>query len=363
MRTLDRYLAREVGLNWLAVAVVLMLILVSGGLAQLLARAAEGDLPTDLVGRLLLVDSLRFFYWILPLAAFLGVILALGRLYRDSEMAVMIASGVSPVGLLRAVMGVALPVAALSALLAFWLVPAVEAERAALEADAEARAELAVITPGRFLSGRDGRAVLYVESVGPEGLANVFIYTRTGDGEPAVEVARQGRLVTDPESGQRMIELLDGHRYQGLPGETRFRIWDFDAHTVGIPGSEPPPPEIEARAMTTTELLGTGGDAVEAELHWRIAQPLSVLLLALLAVPLSHTEPRGGRAGRMTAALLIYLTYSNLLAAGRAWVEDGVVDAWTGMWSLHLALLVLGGLLLWRRSGGRLPALPRGRAA
>ena len=61
--------------------------------------------------------------------------------------------------------------------------------------------------------------------------------------------------------------------------------------------------------------------AAAAELQWRFALPISVLMLALLAIPLSHVRPRQGRYSHILPAILIYIVYMNLLFIARNWVE------------------------------------------
>jgi len=60
-----------------------------------------------------------------------------------------------------------------------------------------------------------------------------------------------------------------------------------------------------------------------AEFQWRMSTPISALLLALAAIPLSHSRPRQGRYAKMLLALGIYAIYFNLLDVSRSWVEQG----------------------------------------
>ena len=103
----------------------------------------------------------------------------------------------------------------------------------------------------------------------------------------------------------------------------------------------------------TGELVGSPDPEDQAELHWRIAAPLSVLLLALLAVPLAHTSPRAGRYGKLVLGILAYLVYSNLLALGQAWVAKGYVPSAVGLWWVHGLAAVAAFWLIAQRLGWR----------
>ena len=362
-RTLDRYLAREIALNWFAVSVVLMLILVTTGFAQVLARTAEGELPADLVGWLLLVNSVEFLTWVLPLGIFVGVLLALGRLYRDSEITVMVGSGLSPASAIRPILWVAVPVAFLALFVSGWLLPQAEVKRGEIEADAESRSEIQAVAPGRFVQSGDGRVALYAEEVDGERLLRPFVYQRN-DGTDAVEVARTAHQEVDPETGERFLVFEDGRRFEGTPGEERFREYEFETHRVSIPEVRPGAPDVGVTSKPTIELLGSTKPADVAELHWRISQPVIILILAVLALPLSHSGPRKGRAGKITVGILLYITYVNLLAVGRSWVEHGEAPVWLGIWGFHAALLALTVVTMLVRQGViGMPRLPRRRAA
>ena len=95
--------------------------------------------------------------------------------------------------------------------------------------------------------------------------------------------------------------------------------------------------------------------------------PLTLLVLAVLAVPLARTEPRKGRFAGLASAVLVYLIYANLLAAGRGWIERGQVPEAAGLWWVHGLFLAAAGVMLvyqlglwrqWVRASGGRPATP-----
>jgi lipopolysaccharide export system permease protein len=86
-----------------------------------------------------------------------------------------------------------------------------------------------------------------------------------------------------------------------------------------------------------------------AELQWRLFTPVSAVLLALLAVPLSHTAPRQGRQARVITAMLVYTAYHFLTAMAKTWMEQGRIEALPGLWTIHAALVLVIVALLWPR--------------
>lgn len=363
-RILDRYLFRESLDTWAAVTGVLLLILMSSRFAFYLGDAAQGRLPGDAVFSLLALSTVNYLTLIIPLGLFLGVMLAFGRLYRDSEMAALMACGVGVRDLYRPLLRLALLLAVLLLGLAALVAPWAAEKSNIVRKNAERQAEISVFESGRFKQTRSGDAVYYAERVDEKGLAleNVFVQRveragPVGDA-PARETvsiitARSGRQELDPETGVRQLVLREGQRYTGTPGQADFSVVGFTEHGIMLDVIDPDYATTDPRVLPTASLLGSADLRHRAELHWRIGVPVQALVFALLALPLSRVNPREGRYGRIIAAILIYIIYSNLLGVMRVQMERGSVEADLGLWPVHL-LFVAGALgLLLAQNGWR----------
>ena len=189
MQVIDRYLTREVAFTWLSVTLVLLAILISNQFARILGDAAGGKLPRDAVFTLLGLTSLNYLTILIPLALFLSVMLALGRLYKDSEMTALIACGVGPSELYRPLLRFALVVAVVAGALSIFAAPWALRQVETIRADAEREAQIDALDPGEFRTS-DG-VVFYAESRGDDGLLrNVFLERTVGNRIEAV-VARR----------------------------------------------------------------------------------------------------------------------------------------------------------------------------
>ncbi|NNC55297.1 MAG: LPS export ABC transporter permease LptF [Pseudomonadales bacterium] len=354
--TLDRYLLREILYTLLAVTGVLLFILLSNQFARVLGEAAAGRLPRDAVLQLMGLTSLQYLTILVPVSLFLAAMLAFGRLYKDSEMSAIMACGVGPARLYRPLMAVAiLAIAALSWLsldLAPW-----SAETAhILRKNAQRDAELGSLEAGRFRSAAGGSTVFYAESVTDDGMmANVFIQRQSGD-EVQVAVAERGQLVKD--RSQPYFVLRNGRRYEGVPGSSAFRIIEFREHGIPIELAPPDLVSDDAELLPTMALLGSSRLADQAELQWRLSVPISALMLALLALPLSRTSPRQGRYGKLAVAVLVYIVYANLLGAARVWLERGLLPPALGLWWVHGLVLAAVLLMLLQNNRWRFSVVP-----
>lgn len=351
---IERYLFREMALTLVAVTTVLFLIFVSSWFARLLGQVAAGDIQVNVVFLLLGLKSVDALMLLLPLSLFLAVLLAFGRLYKDSEMVAMLACGVSLLRVTRFVFWFGLGFGLIIAVITLYLGPLAKAERFKVQQALEASIGLEGIAAGQFRELAGGRVVFYAERLADDGKAmeNVFIQGG-GKGMEHLLVAERARL-RDDDQGGRYLVLENGYRYEGEPGRADFRITRYQLHEILV--AEPEERREEAIAATaalpTLALWGSDKPWHQAELQWRLAMPLAALLMALLAVFLSRTNPRQGRYGKFFLGILVYAIYSNLLGVARTWVERGKIDPGIGIWWVHALLLLIVAVLMFQHLGG-----------
>lgn len=343
--TLDRYLLRETAAATLAVLLVLLAIMLSARFARFLAAVATGDLPRDLLAQVVALSSVQYLVLLIPAALLLAVMLTLGRLYKDSEVAAMMGCGVSLGGLYRPFLWLSALMALLTAWLAFDAGPRAGRQVDYIFKDARRLVQYSPFEPGRFKAVAGGRAVFYTEDVDDQGekLTTVFARVEEQDGESVV-IASEGRQQIDTATGERRVTLYGGRRYAGTPGQADYDVVQFEEFETRIT-----PPQFiysssKRKLSDTSDLLASDDVQDKAELAWRIAAPVSVFVLGLLAVPLSHLRPRQGRYGKLVIGIVLYLVYSNLMGLGQAWIAKGAVPAVIGLWWVHL---IFGGAALW----------------
>ena len=363
MPIIDRYLIKEVTLTLLAVTPVLLLIFLSNRFVQYLGEAAAGKLPADVLWALLAFRSISVLSLLLPLAFFVSVVLALGRLYKDSEMIVLAASGISPLRIVQTVGAAGVVMALLVAALTFYIEPWANAQTSQVRKRAEAASEIRIITPGRFKESRQGDHILYVERLSPdlERMHNIFIQSRQGD-QVNILTSQHGYQYTDQQSGDLYVVLEDGNRYEWAPGGGDFKIVKYAKYTVRIEQKDIPVQGSLREVAGVDPLLRNLDAGAKAELQWRFSLPISMLLLAVLGVLLARTTPRQGRYAKLFMAILVYIIYMNLMTVARSWVEQSVAPSLLGMWWVHIGVLaVIAALLAWQM-GVRVP-IPIARLA
>lgn len=359
-----RYLARDLLLTTAAVAVVLLSVVMSARFVQYLADAAEGKIDPDVVFAIMGYRMPGFLELILPLAFFLGVLLAYGRLYQDSEITVMHACGVSRARLAGYTLALATAVGGGVAVLSLWLTPQGMARAETLVDAQKNRGEFDLMDAGRFYPLRGGRGVSYAGELSPDGrMEDVFLVEAGADsaGEPrmVIVVAARGEPQRSEDGRAVYLVLEDGYRYQGVPGQADFEITQFAEYGQRIPERARRDRPGWAESVPTGELRQSTDPEHIAALQWRYSTVLLVPIITLMALPLSRTSPREGRFARVLPAMVLYMLYLISLNAARGAIEDGELATTPGLWAVHGLFVMLGiGLMLWW-VGWRPPALLR----
>lgn len=362
-----RYLYREVLQVFVAVLAVLLLIYISNRFVRYLAQVASGSISSDLILELVLLKLAENTPLLLPMALYLAVLLALGRLYRDSEVIAMSAAGVGVRNLTQSLLWFSCGFGLLAGALSLYVGPRAAELQHSLYERAKGEAQIAGIHAGRFREFGKGERVVYVEQVATDGrsMENVFVQVRGRRGQDLL-VADRAYPSTQGSEGDRFMVLENGFRYTGEPGSLDFVITRFFRHAVRL-DQVTAPGYRKLEAMPTLELLRRGGPKDMAELQWRLSIPLSVLLLTLMAVPMARTSPREGRYAKLVVAFVLYFLYNNGVSIAQKLVERGDLHPSVGVWPVHLVFAALAiGLLLYQTSTGsrwRPPWLRRRKAA
>src|SRR5688572_18248331 len=240
MPRIDRYVLREIASAFAACVVVLVMVSLSGIVADLLSKISRGKVPAGLLLSQLGLRALDVLPLLLPLALFLGVLLAYGRLYRDSEMAVLSAAGVGLRRLARPLLWIALPIALLVGLTSLWLAPAAMRTSKAMIEAANRSLLIAGIEPGRFVEIPGRQSVVYLAEMEPDGsrFKRLFVHSER-DGRVDVVTAVSGELYQESQGEERYLSLTDGFRVEGELGKDEFRLMRFKRNDIRVPDSEP----------------------------------------------------------------------------------------------------------------------------
>jgi lipopolysaccharide export system permease protein len=345
---LDKMIALDLFKTMLSMLSVIVVIIVSQKFVRILDKAVDGQISDETLLTILEFKTLVVATGLLPAAAFMAVLMVLGRMYRDHEMSAIASAGGGLLAIYRAVFLLMIPVSVVSIALSLVAAPWAEARIAQITHHDEESADLRGIAAKKFSEYSQGDLVFYVENIDEnKKLHKIFVQHRQ-NGKLAIITADEGRL-QDLADG-RYIVMEKGERVQGFPGELNYVIESFNEYAVRI-DERTTALNLNLQAMATVALWQSIMPRDVAELQRRISVPLSLLCFVFLAVPLAQIAPRGGAYGNLLVAFLIYFIYGNLAKVSQSWVIKNLVPAWFGGYWLYGAMLVLGIVLLIRLYG------------
>ncbi|QDH71004.1 LPS export ABC transporter permease LptF [Marilutibacter alkalisoli] len=360
MPKLDRYLLGEFAQAVLATLTVLLIVCVGGALTDVLGDIARGRVPAGLLLAQLGLVLLNWLPVIMPLALMLGLMMAMGRLYRDAEMPVIASIGVGPRRMLKPLLWVMVPLVAVVAACSLWLGPWAERLSRELINEANRNTLVAGLEPGRFTELPGGGGVAFVGEMTGDGrrFDRVFVY-RQSDDRINVTTSNEG-LLKAGEDGERYLVLNNGFEVEGpRNGGQDYRLMRYASNEVRMPPGKEKFDLDEPKALPTVALVGDPRPEAVAQLHRRLAPPLLALAFALMAIPLARSMPRQARYGPMLMGFLGYLIGVNLMLVGSGWLAKGTIPPVLGLWWLVLPLLVVG---VWLYSTDGRMRRPRVRA-
>ena len=352
-----RYVARELLLVFLGVFALLLVVGLSARFIGFLQGAADGRFTAEALWLLLALRVPEFVQVTAPFALFIALLLTFGRLHAEREYAVLAAAGASPGRIVRWLLAIVVPVMVLVAVLSLGITPEARRLYAELSLEQLVDSELDALIPGAFHTYDGGRRVTYAQSVDREAnqLQGVFLAERRGSVDVTVwaDSGRQHRL---PATGSRFLELEDGVRYEGRPGEAGYRVVEF-ARLGQRLERDAPIPLVDVRSLPT-RALGFEEPEQAAELHGRLGWPLMTAVAALAAFGMARPAPRAGRFARTVPGVALFVAYYLALVFAQEGLSEGVLPGFLGLWFVHALMLAVA---IWLIVAGTRPAGRRWR--
>ena len=348
---INRAFITEVLRTAIAVTFVVLSIFLVLRVMGFLSQAAEGLIPVGSVMNLVILKMVAYLDVMLPLMFYIALIMVLNRWYSDQEMAVLASAGLGISNFLKPVGSLILIVGGVVAIFSFYLTPLSLAKGYALEAEYRQSNEITGIITGKFVEGKDGNGIYFVEDYNREtgNYENVFVY-RASFTREGVVVAKEAYRTEDERTQDQFLVLINGSRYEGQPGSPEYRVVDFEKYALRIEPKNQTKLSLPIRARSNSELRASDAPAFRSEWLWRIAKVFTLPILAIFALALSHVDSRKGKSSGLVLAFFVYLTYTNLLGYSVALIKKGEDETGLTIWLVHGVYFLLAIYCLYRRN-------------
>tara|TARA_R110000868_G_scaffold215663_2_gene465783 strand:- start:13324 stop:14364 length:1041 start_codon:yes stop_codon:yes gene_type:complete len=341
----QKYLSKQVKKTSISIIIILLFIVTSNQYISLLSKAVHGKIVKEGILDILFLSMPTLLGVLLPIALFLGIILVLSRLYADSEMVILNSNGIGPLDILNYIKWPILSFALIAAVVNLYVNPKVMYYKDFFKNKYQAIAKLQHLPVGEFLSFANGKYVIYISNKvnDDKELENIFLAEDNAD---SLILSQKASFVKG-DNNERILVLHDGMRYHGISDKKSLNVIEFKKHGFMLPkiniSNKLDKKEKPTKLLFNSQLLED-----KLELQWRISFVLAPLILAILAIPLSRVSPRQGKFTKIIPAILIFISYYNLLASSIDWVEAGYIPLWIGLWWVHL-LFLTAAIWLWRK--------------
>ena len=346
---ISRYLLRNLIVFFLAITFIIGLIVFGNQFVLTTQESLSYGIPIKELMPLVGFNMLRDIPIILTLSLFLSIIITISQLYKNSEAVVMNSIGLGD----RDFINLIKPIVFFTFIVVFYLtifaVPWAKQQKSYAEDETVNASEFSFITEGKFESFKNGEIVFYAseskttDTVGEQNMEEIFIYA-LDKGKPVIVLASEAKKYTNAKSESIYLRLKNGIRYEGLPGNENINILNFEKYDLEIVSGDIQKSissfsEIEEK--NTIALLREGGVKANAEIQWRISQPISVLILSIFGVFLGKSSPRTGKGINLIFGIIIFMLYNNALLVAKSAIESGQLSPLIGMWGIHLLLLLI----------------------
>ena len=358
---ISRYLLRNLAVFFIAIFFIIALIVFGNQFVLTVQESVEHGIPIQELMPIVGFNMLRDLPVILSLAFFLSIIISISQLYKNSEAVVMNSIGMGDKNFIYLLQPVVIFLFILVFVLTIYAVPWAKQQKSFAEDETVNASEFSFITEGKFESFKNGEIVFYASESslsdieGEQNMEEIFIYV-SNETSPIVVLASEATKYADSKNESIYLRLKDGVRYEGLPGDENVNILDFDRYDLEIVSGEVQKSlsnfsEIEEK--TTIDLILQGGKLANAEIQWRLSQPISILILSIIGVFLGKTSPRSGKGVNLLFGVIIFMLYNNGLLVAKNSIESGQLNPYVGLWSIHI-LVVLFMIIFYQFRQGKL---------
>jgi len=346
---ISRYLLSNLIIFFFAITFIIGLLVFGNQFVLTAQESISFGIPIKELMPLIGFNMLRDIPIILSLSLFMSIIITISQLYKNSEAVVMNSIGLGD----KNFMNLIKPIVFFTFIVIFYLtifaVPWAKQQKSYAEDETVNASEFSFITEGKFESFKNGEIIFYASESKINDVANVqnmeeiFIYGLANE-IPTIVLASEAKKYTDATSNSIYLRLKNGTRYVGLPGNENINILNFEKYDLEVVSGDVQKSiasfsEIEEK--NTIDLLREGGPKANAEIQWRISQPISVLILSIFGVFLGKTSPRTGKGINLIIGIVVFMLYNNALLVAKSSIENDQLSPLIGMWSIHLILLLI----------------------
>jgi LPS export ABC transporter permease LptG/LPS export ABC transporter permease LptF len=363
MKTLDRYVIREIIPPFLIALLVFTFILIVPFIIELAEQLIAKGVPWPMLIRLMVTLLPSALALTVPMALLIGILVAFGRLSADREIVVMMACGISPFQLLRPLAVVATVAWMGSSWVLLKAMP--DANQSFRELTMQIVADRAEgeVRPRVFFEDFPN-TVLYVREIPQSGgWQDVLAADTSNPVQPIIYLAGTGRMMVDREARTIQMVLENGARHTTkLDDPASYEVLRFKQMVVSLdpesvfPRSGPARgdneltiPDLRKR-VAELEAQGVSAHNAVMTIHKKFSIPVACFVFALLGLALGASNRKDGKLASFVLGIGVIFVYYVIMFMAQAMTKGHIIPAWLAMWLPNIILGAAGAALLLSRA-------------
>jgi len=355
MKTLTRYLGREVLAAILLIFTALVMLFAFFDLIKELGDVGRGDYTVSTALLFVMLQLPSRMYELFPVAALIGTLFALAQLVANSEYTVMRASGASLGQVAWSLVRIGIPLALVTFLAGEFVAP--PAEWLAQKVRAQAKGDATRVVAQQFRSGfwfKQDLSFVNIRSVLPNmTLVGIAIYEF--DNEFRLRTVRNAESGNFTGNGKWRLTAVKATEISTTAIKVTTSdnwMWETVLRPSLLTVYQVAPERLELNTLwENMQVLGAGAQKTtrfEIAFWNKIFFPATVIVMMILALPFSYFQRRQGGIGfRIFAGTMLGLSF---FLVGRLFSNLGVLNNWPPLFSAVFPLVVFVALtmtLLW----------------
>lgn len=371
MSTINWYILRQAAAPLLIAICIALMMLLTERMLRLLDMVLDSSGTLNLLLEMLAFLVPHYVALALPVAFFLGVLLAFSGMHQRKEIDALLSAGMGLHTLLRPVLMLAGVLTLLSLLNAALIQPHARYLYRSLVHDLSGTAATAYLQDGIFLEV-DGYTFM-AEKIGRDRsfFSKIFIYEPGESGASRVITAESGQFVSTSKKGESVLQLVTGETMRirsRSPNDAIQPGSDFDVVSFGrldLPINLGVPLPFrdrgaDERELTLLELwaqrnsppLEATTAEILAEFNDRLVRILSVFFLPFIAVGFAIAPPRTHRAYNIAFGVLVLIVYNEVARVGKIAASEAQVPVLLGQWLPFVLFAAFSIYIFWRQAFG-----------
>jgi len=312
---LSNYLISKIIYNFSGIFLILSLIIFGNQFFLVAKESVEYGFLTSEIFPLVLLKLLRDFPTLFNFSVFAAIVVTLKRLGDSSEKIILHSNSIGDYQIFKLISKFVFFALTISLLGSLFLSPSAKNEINNLKLNSSNRPEYIFLKEGQITEFDNN--IIFAEQIIPsensEDLINIYLI-KSDEWKQKVITAPSGKKIIDQNNNIK-LQLFNGSIYEISDNAYVEQISQFKYYesSLFVENSVKHNNSDKLESKNLFELLSDSSRQDLIELNLRISQPISLLILTIIGVAISASNPKKTSNKSILTGLIFFIVYFNLI--------------------------------------------------